>query len=94
MVAPLTEDVLGFQSSSESEESDSDSEGGTSMDIHGPNLNKEKVNETVKEDGLNTDEMSSKDSPSVSVSEDGQALSTNKSKESSVENQEDHKVKQ
>jgi len=28
MVAPLAEDVLGFQSSSESEESDSDSEGG------------------------------------------------------------------
>ena len=93
MVAPLAEDVLGFQSSSESEESDSDSEGGKSMDINGPNINKEKVNETVKEVGLNTDEISSKDSPSVSVSEDGQALSTNKSKESSVENQEDHKVK-
>ena len=93
MAAPLAEDVLGFQSSSESEESDSDSEGDKSLVILGPDLNKEKVNETVKEDGLNTDDISSKDSSLVSGNDESQASSTIKSKESSTEKQEDNKVK-
>ena len=93
MAAPLAEDVLGFQSSSESEESDSDSEGDKSRAILGPDLNNEKVNETVKEDGLNTDDISSKHSSLISGNDDSQASSTIKSKESSTEKQEDNKVK-